>query len=302
MAQIITTGSTPKAMWPGVKAWFGTEYDKHQEEWPDLFDQDTSEKAYEEVVQNTGFGLPQVKPQTESIVYDTQGQGYTKRFTHVPYALGYMVSQEEMRDNQYEAVAKRRTPDLAFSMRQGHETVCAMVYNRAFTSGYTGGDGKLLCAPDHPTQVGNQSNLDTAADLSEASLEDSVIATMTTVDDRGRKINLVAQSLHIHPNEIFNATRILKSVLQNDTANNAVNALKVVNALPKGAKINHYFDDTDAWFVRNNARNAMMHFQRDPIEFGEDGVFDNKVQKYASYERFVASWADWRGIRGNAGA
>lgn len=298
----ITTGSNPKALWPGIKAWFGQEYDKHDEEWPDLFDQETSDKAYEEMVQNTGFGLPQVKPETESINYDTTSQGYTKRFTHVAYALGFKVSKEEMDDNQYDAVSKRRAPDLAFSMRQGHETVCAMVYNRAVTTGFNGGDGVVLGSASHPTIVGNQSNLMTAADLSEASIEDGVTAVMTAVDDRGRKINLVAQSLHIHPNNWFEANRILKSVLQNDTALNAVNALKVTNALPKGIKMNHYFDDTDQWFLRTNARNAMKHFQRTPLEFGEDGVFDNKVMKYAAYERFTASWADWRGVWVNAGA
>jgi hypothetical protein len=302
MSQIITTGTTPKAMWPGVKAWFGMEYDKHQEEWPDLFDQDTSDRAYEEVVQQVGFGLPQIKPQTESITYDTTSQGYTKRFTPSVYAKGYMVSQEEMDDNQYEAVAKQRTPNLAFVMRQGHELVCAQVYNRAFTAGFTGGDGVVMCSASHPTVNGNQSNLLTAADLSEAALEDAVIAVMTAVDDRGNNISLEAQSLHIHPNNIFEANRILKSVLQNDTAMNAINALKVTNALPKGIKINHKFDDTDAWFIRTNARNAMKHFQRKPLEFGEDGVFDNHVQKYAAFERFVASWADWRGVWGNAGA
>jgi hypothetical protein len=302
MSQIITTGTHPKDMWPGIKAHFGQEYDKHQEEWPDLFDQDTSEKGYEEVVLTVGMGFPQVKPETESISYDTTSQGFTKRFTHVPYALGYMVSQEAQRDNQYDAVVKRRTPDLAFSMRQGHETVCANVYNRAFTSGYTGGDGVVLASASHPTVFGNQSNLLTAADLSEASLEDGVISVMTAVDDRGRKISLQATSLHIHPNSWFEATRILKSVLQNDTAMNAVNALRVTNALPNGIKMNHYFDDTDAWFIRTNARNSMKHFQRDPIEFGQDGVFDTKVVKYAAYERFSASWADWRGVYCNAGA
>lgn len=302
MTQIITTGTNPKDMWPGIKAHFGQVYDKHQEEWPDLFDQDTSDKAYEEMVLTVGFGLPQVKPEANSITYDTTSQGFTKRFTHVPYALGFMVSQEEQRDNQYGEVVKRRTPDLAFSMRQGHEIVCANVYNRGFTSGFNGGDGVVLFSASHPTVFGNQSNLLTAADLSEASLEDGVIATMTAVDDRGRKISLQAMSLHIHPNNWFEATRILKSVLQNDTAMNAVNALRATNALPNGIKMNHYFDDTDAWFLRTNARNSMTHFQRDAIEFGEDGAFDNKVVKYAAYERFSASWADWRGCYGNQGA
>ena len=302
MSQIITTGANPKALWPGIKAWFGQEYDKHPEEWVDLFDQDTSDKAYEEIVQSTGFGLPRVKAQTESIDYDTTAQGYTKRFTHTTYALGFMVSHEEMVDNQYDAVSKRRAPDLAFSMRQGHETVCAQVYNRATTSGYTGGDGVVLGSASHPTMSGNQSNLLTAADLSEASLEDGVIAVMTALDDRARKINLQVQSLHIHPNNWFEANRILKSVLSNDNSSNAVNALKITNAIPKGIKMNHYFDDTDAWFLRTNARNAMIHFQREPLEFGEDGVFDNRVMKYAAFERFDASWADWRGIWVNAGA
>lgn len=302
MSALITTGNHPKAMWPGVKAWFGREYDEHTVEWTDLFDEETSDKAYEEVVESVGFGLPAVKPQGESITYDSDSQGYTKRFTHVAYALGFMVTIEEMRDNQYSDVAKRRSPDLAFSMRQGHETVCAQVYNRAFNTSYTGGDAKPLCSASHPSIFGDQSNLITAADISEVAIENGVIQVMTAVDARGRKINLQAQSLHVHPNDFFEANRIMKSVLQNDTANNAVNALKVTNSLPKGIKVNHYFDDSDAWFVRTNARRGMMHFQRDPMEFGEDSVFDNKVQKYAAYERLSVGWANWRAVYASAGA
>ncbi len=303
MAQVITTGNTPKAMWPGIKSWFGTEYDSHETQWTDLFDQETSDQAYEEISENTGFGLAALKPQSESINYDTQSQGYTKRFTHSAYALGFMCTAEEMRDNLYAQVGKRRSSDLAFSMRQTKENVCAAVYDRAFNSSYTGGDGVELCATNHPSHVGNQSNeLSASADLSETAIEDLVIQIMNATDSRGRKINLMPQSLHVATSNWFEANRILKSVLQNDTANNAVNALRVTNALPKGIKVNNYFTDADAWFIRTNARNGMLHFQRDPLEFGEDGSFDNKVQKYAAYERYVASWADWRGLYGSSGA
>jgi hypothetical protein len=300
---VITTGNTPKAMWPGIRAWFGTEYDQHDTQWTDLFDQETSDQAYEEVVENGGFGLAAMKPQGESMIYDTQSQGYTKRFTHAAYALGFMVTAEEMRDNLYTAVGKRRSSDLAFSMRQTKENTCAAVYDRAFSSSYLGGDSKELCATDHPSHVGSQSNeLAASADLSETAIEDLVIQVMDAKDSRGRKINLQPQSLHVATANWFEANRILKSVLQNDTANNAINALRVTNAFPKGIKVNNYFTDADAWFIRTNARNAMKHFQRDPLEFGEDGSFDNKVQKYAAYERYEASWADWRGVFGSAGA
>jgi hypothetical protein len=303
MSQVITTGNTPKALWPGIKHWFGKEYDQHETQWTDLFEQETSDKAYEEVVENPGFGLAAMKPQTESIIYDTDSQGYTKRFTHAPYALGFMVSAEEMRDNLYAAVAKQRSPDLAFSMRQTKENVCAAVYDRAFTSAYAGGDGKELCATDHPTLVGSQSNeLTNSADLSEAAIEDLIIQIMDAKDSRGRKINLQPQSLHVATANWFEANRILKSVLQYNTAENAINVLRATNALPKGIKVNNYFTDPDAWFIRTNARRGMKHFQRDPLEFGEDSQFDNKVQKYAAYERYVASWADWRGVYGTPGA
>ena len=302
MSAIITTGNNPKAMWPGVKAWFGKAYEEHQTEWTDLFDQETSDKAYEEVVESIGFGLPSIKPQGESISYDTDSQGYTKRFTHTAYASGYMVTFEEMRDNLYAEVAKRRTPDLAFSMRQGHENVCADVYNNGFSTSYLGGDGKPWFSATHPTYVGDQSNLLTAADLSELALEDAGVAVMNATDSRGRKIGLKMMSLHIAPANWYEATRILKSVLQNNTAENAINALRVTGEFPKGIKINHYFDDADAYFIRTNARRGAMHFQRDELSFSEDGAFDNKAQKYMAYERFIAAWADWRAAWASAGA
>src|SRR5262245_27910620 len=171
MSQIITSGNTPKAMWPGVRAWFGQAYNEDPPEFPDLFDNQTSGKAYEEVVESIGFGLPQVKPEGESAVYDTTSQGYTARFTHVAYALGYMVTFEEMQDNLYAEVAHRRSGDLAFSMRQGKEIVCASRYNQGFTR--NGPDGVPWFSASHPSMVGNQSNLLTAADLSEAALEDA---------------------------------------------------------------------------------------------------------------------------------
>lgn len=303
MAQVITTGSIPKALWPGVLKFWGLDYEKHSPEWMDLFDAKTSDKAYEEVVEQTGFGLGQVKPEGSSISYDTQSQGPTTRFTNIAYALGYMVTHEQIKDNQYMEVIERRTPDLRFSMEQTHETVCANVYNRAFNPAYTGGDGVEICATNHPSLVGNQANeLSAAADLSETALEDLCIQISTATDSRGRKIKLMPMSLHVHPNDFFEATRILESVLQNDTANNATNALRVTGMFPNGIKMNHYFTDTDAFFVRTNRKWSMLHFQREALFPSEDNDHDTKNLKYAAYERFSVGFADFRGLYGSPGA
>lgn len=299
---VITTGTHPKALWPGIKAWWGRSYDEHQVEYTDLFDVETSDKAYEEEVEITGFGLAPVKPQGSAISYDTELQGAITRFVHVAYALGYIVTYEELRDNLYEVVSKRRAQQLAFSMRQTKENVTAAVFNNAFSSSYPGGDGVSLISNAHPTMNGNQSNvMTTAADLSELAIEDMIIQVMQMTNNRGMKISGLPQSLHVPPNLWFEAERIYKSVLQNDTSNNAINVLKATSAFPKGIKVNHYFTSQTAWFIRTNIPRGMQYFTRDEISFDRDNDFDTRNAKAACYERYSAGWSDWRGTFGTPG-
>jgi hypothetical protein len=298
----IATGNHPKALWPGIKAWWGRVYDEHAEEYTDLFDKDSSRQHYEEDVQVTGFGLAPVKNQGKSISYDSESQGFVKRYTHVVYGLGYIVTREELDDNLYAMVSKRRAQALAFSMRQTKENVAAQVYNRAFNTTFTGGDGFALCVTNHSSKAGNWSNIITAADISEKAIEDMIIAIMGATNDRGLKISLMPKSLHVHRSDWFEANRILKSVLQNDTGNNATNVLRSTNAIPGGIKVNHYFTDTDAWFIRTNAPRGMICFQRRAIEFTQDNDFDTENAKAKCTERYSFGWTDPRGIWGSAGA
>ena len=298
----ITTGSHPKALWPGIHAWWGRSYDEHLPEFPDLFDIDTSDKAYEEEVEITGFGLAPVKPQGQQIFYDTEVQGPVSRFTHVAYALGYIVTFEELRDDLYEVVSKRRAQQLAFSMRQTKENILAAIYNNGFSASYLGADGVALMSAAHPTLAGNQSNLlTTAADLSEVAVENLCVQIMNTVNNRGLKISALPQSLHVPPALFFDANRIYHSVLQNDSANNAINVLRATGVFPKGIKVNHYFTSATAWFIRTNIPRGMQFFERDKISFDQDNDFDTKNAKAACYERYSAFWADWRGLFGTPG-
>ena len=302
MSQIITTGSFPKDLFPGVFRWFGQAYEQEPKEWPDLFDTETSSLAYEEVVEAVPFGLAQVKPETESISYDTSSQGYTSRFTHATFALGFMISMEAMQDGQAAKNGHRRARDLGFSMRTTHELVAAEKWNDSFTA--NGGDGVPQFSASHPTAAGLQSNLLTPADLSEAALEDAAIAATQIKDSRGKLIGLKAISLHVASANSFEAVRILKSILQNDTANNAINALRASGEFPGGIKVNRRFDDSDAWFVRTNLARGTgpVHFQRMPLEFDDDGSFDSKTTKFSAVERWSCGFADWRCALGNAGA
>lgn len=298
----ITTGTHPKALWPGIAAWWGRSYDEHPVEYLDLFDKQTSDKAYEEEVEITGFGLAPVKPQGQQIYYDIEAQGAVSRFTHVAYALGYIVTYEELRDNLYEVVSKRRAAQLAFSMRQTKENVLAGIYNLAFSGSALGADGVSLISNAHPTLSGNQSNLLTvASDISEVAVEDLIIQIMQMQNNRGMRISALPMSLNVPPAQWFEANRIYNSVLQNDSANNAVNVLRATNAFTKGIKMNHYFTSATAWFVRTNVPNSLTYFERDTISFDQDNDFDTKNAKAACYERYSGFWADWRGVFGTPG-
>jgi hypothetical protein len=303
MSGVITTGNHPKALWPGVNAWFGTSYKERPIECEMVFDREGSEKAYEEDVEVTGFGLAPQKAEGSAVSYDSHSQGYTKRYTHVAYGLGYIVTKEELADNLYEKVSKSRAKSLAFSMRQTKEIVGSNVFNRAFDSNYAGGDGKELLATDHPSLNGSWSNeLAIAADLSEAALEDMFIQIMNATNSRGLKIALTPRKLIVPPNLSFEATRIVKSNLQNDTANNAVNAMKAMGLLPEGVMTYHYLTDTDAWFVKTDCPEGLKLFQRAAIEFTKDSDFDTENAKAKAYERYSFGWTDPRCLFGSPGA
>lgn len=301
---VISTANHPKALWPGVKKWFALKYDEYPLECNEVFEKVSSDKAYEEYVQSVGFGLAQEKPQGSAVVYDSDRQGYTFRLRNVNYALAYAITEEEIDDNQYAELARARAARLAFSMRQTREEIAADVFNNGFDSSFPLGDGKEFFATDHPTQSGNQANEITAADLSEASLEDLLILIEGAKDDRGNRISLVGQKLIIPRQERFNAERILESTLQNDTANNAVNALRSQNMLPQGYMVWHYLDDTDAFYVKTNvpSMTGLICQDRKALRFSQDNDFGTENMLHKAMERYAYGNVDWRSTYASAGA
>lgn len=299
----ITSASFAKALWPGVNAWYGQAYEEYPVEWTKLFDKYSSNRKFEEDIGYSGFGLASVKSEGAPITYDTERQGFTSRYTHVTYALGFIVTRELFEDDLYDVVGQKKAKSLAFSMRQTKETVAANVYNRAFNSTYTGADGLELLSDVHKNVAGGTyaNELATAADISEASLEQACIDIANLLDDRGLKIALRPKTLIIPIQLQFDVTRILKSTGQVDTADNNLNALKTMGMIPE-IVVNHYLTDTDAWFIRTSAGDGMKHFVRRADEFGMDNDFDTENAKFKATARYSFGWSDPRGLFGSPGA
>lgn len=303
MPGVITTGNHPKALWEGVQRWWGREYAKHPKFHTEMFENKGSQKAYEEDVELTGFGLAPVKAEGSDISFDSETQGAITRYTHVAYALGYIVTKEELDDNLYEVVSRQRSTALAFSMETTRQIVCANFFNRGFNSSYTYGDGKEAFATDHPTLDGTQSNeLNPAADFSEAALEDLIIQIMDAKNSRGLNIALRPEDLLIPNALFFEATRVLKSEYQNDTANNAVNAIRTAGLLGKKPIVNPYFTDPDTFFVKTNCPAGWTYINRKEMDFDQDNDFNTKNAKAASYMRFSVGQTDFRGGYASAGS
>lgn len=298
---IITRSAHPSLLWPGVKALFGHKYNEQPAQWSTIFEKRDSDKAYEKVVEITGFGLASVKSEGGSVSYDNEGEGVTNTFTHVVYGLGYVVTKEELEDNLYQEVASRRARGLAYSMKQTAEIVHANILNRAFNSSYTGGDAVALCSSAHPTRSGNQSNLLTAADLSESAVEDAVKTIRQATNARGLKIMVKPQRLIVSTDDEFNATRIFKSDLRQGTANNDINAIRVMGSIPE-ITANVFLTDMDAWFVQTDAPEGLLSMWRREVDLSKDADFDTENAKAKSTMRFSAGWGDWRAVWGSAGA
>lgn len=298
---VTTRSAHPSALWPGIKMWFGNQYKDIPKPYESYFQQETSDKAYEEVAEAYGFGLAAEKAEGASIQYDTDGEGFKSRFTNVTYGLGYIVTREAIEDNQYRQISQQRSSELARSMAATKCIVHANHLNRGFSGSYLGGDGVPLFSAAHPTVSGNQSNLLTAADLSETGLEAAATSIMTMQNARGIVINAMPDTLVIHPSEWANALRIVDSDLRSGTANNDLNAVKT-KGIVKQIVMDPYLTDTDAWFLTTNIPNGMMTFSRRAMEFVQDNDFDTENAKAKATERYASGWADWRGIFGSSGA
>jgi hypothetical protein len=300
----ITRGQLLKELEPGLNALFGLEYDRYDNEHAEIFESESSDRAFEEEVMLSAFGQAPVKDEGSAVAYDSANEAWTSRYTHETIALAFAITEEAVEDNLYDRLSSRYTKALARSMANTKQVKAASVLNNAFSNTYLGGDGKELCATDHPTVGGGnlRNELQTPADLNETSLEQSIIDIAAFIDERGLKIAMQGRKLIIPPELQFVAERLMVSNLRVGTADNDVNAIKSMGILPQGYVVNHYLTDPEAFFIKTDCPNGLKHFVRSPISTKMEGDFETGNVRYKARERYSFGWSDPRCIFGSPGA
>ena len=299
----ISRAQLVKELEPGLNALFGLEYKQYGEQWAEIFETETSDRAFEEEVMLAGFSNAAVKPDGQGVSFDDAQETFTARYTNETIALAFAITEEAIEDNLYDRLASRYTKALARSMASTKNIKGAAVLNNAFDANFAGGDGKELCATDHPTLAGSFSNeLTTAAELNETSLEQSLIDIAAFTDERGLKIAAQGTKLVIPSALQFTADRLMNSAGRVGTADNDINALRNMGMIPGGYSINHYLTDTDAFYLITDVPNGMKHFERAPLTTKMEGDFDTGNVRYKARERYVFGVSDPRGIYASPGA
>jgi len=300
---VISRMQLVKELEPGLNALFGLEYDRYENQDKEIFDTESSDRAFEEEVMLGGFANAAVKPEGQGIVYDDAQETYTARYTNETIALAFALTEEAVEDNLYDKLSTRYTKALARSMANTKQVKAANILNNAFAAANPGGDGVPLNSAAHPTLSANQTNtLAVAADLNETSLEQMLIDIANMQDERGMRIALRGMKMIIPVNLQFVAERLMKSAGRPGTADNDINATKNMGMVPEGYVVNNFLTDTDAWWIKTDAPNGLKHFNRAPIRTAMEGDFDTGNVRYKARERYSYGWSDWRGIFGTPGA
>lgn len=293
-----------KELLPGLNKLFGLEYSRYENEHAEIFMTETSDRSFEEEQKLSGFGAAPVKREGAAIAYDSAQEAWTARYTHETIAMGFAITEEAVEDNLYDSLSARYTKALARAMAYTKQVKAASILNNAFNSSYLGGDGKELCATDHPLISGgtNANEPSVAADLNETSLENAVIDIAAWTDERGLLVAYQPKKLILPPALQWTATRLLKTDLRVGTADNDVNALRTNGAIPGGYSINHYLTDPDAWFLTTDVTDGLKFFVRAPLKTGMDQDFDTSNYRYKARERYSFGWSDPLGIYGSPGS
>ena len=299
----ISRAQLAKELEPGLNALFGLEFDRYENEHAEVFEEEASDRAFEEEVMLAGFSTAPTKSEGGAVSFDDAQETFTARYTHETIALAFSITEEAIEDNLYDRLASRYTKALARSMAQTKQIKAAAILNNAFSSSNAIGDGVALASSSHPTINGNQSNiLSTASDLNETSLEQALIDIAGFKDERGLKIAVRGTKLIIPKELQFIAERVLNSNLRPGTADNDANAMKNMGMLPEGAVVNHFLTDTDAFFIKTDAPNGFKFFNRSPIKTAMEGDFDTGNMRFKARERYSFGVSDWRCVFATPGA
>ena len=304
----ISRAQLVKELEPGLNALFGLEYKRYDNESAEIYNTESSDRAFEEEVMLSGFANADVKAEGQGVSYDQAQETYTARYTMETIALAFALTEEAIEDNLYDRLSSRYTKALARSMSNAKQVKAAAPLNNglpgvAAASAFQTGDGQNLFSTQHPTVSGTdvKNTLTTQADLNETSLEQALIDIAAFTDERGLRIAAKGVKMIIPSANQFNAERLMKSQGRTQTADNDINAINSMGMIPQGYRVNHFLTDADSWYIITDVPNGMKHFERTPLTTSMEGDFDTGNVRYKARERYVFGCSDYRGIFGCEG-
>ena len=290
---------------PGLFLVATDSYKRYSEDWRQFILAKTTQKAYEEIAYMSGLGLMAKKPEGTAVGYDARIQGGSKKFVVDTWALGLRITEEAIDDDLYDKM-KGGMKELGVSAA---ETINCQAYD-GFNSGaatLTSADAQYIFDTDHVKLDGNTySNDYTASSLSLDALQDDVAAYEALTDHRGKKINRVGgvQWILANPALEWKLAEIFNSIMNPETANNAINALKKARPGLKYFTTPYITSTTARYYIgeKDEAR-GMVWFSRKSPTFAREGDFETGDVKIKVSARFTgAGSVDPMNIALNAGA
>jgi len=288
---------------PILNETFDGVYDQRADEWKMVFrEQKGIPRNYHEEPVLFGFGAAPELPDGMPVTYQSGGVLFLQRYLYRVYGLAFALTKVLVEDGDHIRIGQTYAKHLAQSLIETKETLAANILNRAFTSGYVGGDGKTLVATDHPIVNGVFSNqLSTAAALSQTSLEQLLIQIRNAVDNNGKRIRLNPKKIVAGPSNVFQAEVLLKSALRTGTADNDINPVKSMGLLSEGQANLSRITSTAAWWIQTDAPEGLKLMMRRGLEKSMEGDFETDSMRYKATERYDLGWTDPRAVFGTPG-
>ena len=286
----------------GLYGTFGMTYEDWKSEWPEIFESDKSEKAYEEELLLVGLGVADETSEGEGVSFDGGGESWSARYVHKKVTKAFSITEEAVDDNLYENTATLYAKSAARSIRVREEVDAASLLAGGF--GNAGPDGTSLFSNSHPLRGGGVGGnmLATSADLSEEGLEDASTQISRLTDDRGVPVMIRARKLIVPVEQNFIAHRILNSTGRVGTNLNDPNAMKDQKTIKDGYAINHFLTDPDQWTLLTDAEQGFRHFERKGVKKTTHFDFQTGNMQVKFVKRYSFGYTNWRAGFGSHGS
>lgn len=279
-------------------------YDELPREYSQIFKMEKAlPRRYQEDPILAGFGAAVMKAEGTPVTYDAGREAYRVRFVQKVYALAYAMTEELVEDGDHISIGTTYSEHLARAIDEAVEIVHANILNNSTSSSFVGGDGVSLLSPAHPLAGGGtfSNTLATAADISEASLEQLCIQIRSAVDERNKQIGLRPTKVICSPTNEFNAVRLLQSIGRPATADNDPNAIRKTNRIAAEPQIITRMTTAKMYFVGTNAPRGLITKWRRNVRRAMEGDFETGSMRHKASVRFEAKHVDPRCLYGHQG-